>query len=94
MSRMLRILRVLLPTALLILVGGCTPGAAPDESEVLISLTDRIVVPGYEALAAEAQDLRQALDGLCAAPSDATLQAAQQAWRDVRAPWMRSEATW
>ena len=94
MSRMLRLLRVLLPTALLILVGGCTPGAAPDESEVLISLTDRIVVPGYEALAAEAQDLRQALDNLCATPSDATLQAARQAWRDVRAPWMRSEATW
>ena len=94
MSRMLRLLRVLLPSALLILVGGCTPGAAPDESEVLISLTDRIIVPGYEALAAEAQDLRQALDNLCAAPSDATLQAARQAWRDVRAPWMRSEATW
>lgn len=94
MSRMLRILRKLFLSALLILVGGCTPSAAPDESEVLISLTDRIIVPGYEALAAEAQDLRQVLDSLCAAPSDATLQAAQQAWRDVREPWMRSEATW
>ena len=94
MSRMLRILRVPFLGALLILVGGCTPSAAPDESEVLISLTDRIIVPGYEALAAEAQDLRQALDSLCAAPSEATLQAAQQAWRDVRAPWMRSEAAW
>ena len=91
---MLRILRKLFLSALLILVGGCTPSAAPDESEVLISLTDRIIVPGYEALAAEAQDLRQVLDSLCAAPSDATLQAAQQAWRDVREPWMRSEATW
>lgn len=94
MSRMLRILRLPFLGALLILVGGCTPSAAPDESEVLISLTDRIIVPGYEALAAEAQDLRQALDGLCATPSDATLQAARQAWRDVRVPWMRSEATW
>ena len=94
MSRMPRILRMLLLGALLILVGGCTRSAAPDESEVLISLTDRIVVPGYESLATEAQDLHQALDGLCAAPSDATLQAARQAWRDVRVPWMRSEATW
>lgn len=80
-------------SALLMLAIACGTGATGDDA-VLISLTDSIVVPGYEAVAQEAGDLRQALDGLCAGPSDATLSDARQAWRDVRAPWMRSEATW
>ncbi len=80
-------------SALLVLTLACGSGGTGDDA-VLISLTDSIVVPGYEAVAQEAGDLRQALDVLCAGPSDAALGEAQQAWRDVRAPWMRSEATW
>ena len=78
---------------LLLLAVGCGP-SAPDEDAVLISLTDSIIVPGYEALAEEARDLRQALEDLCVRPSDAALIEARQAWREARAPWMRSEATW
>ena len=76
---------------LLLLAVGCGP-SAPDEDAVLISLTDSIIVPGYEALAEEARDLRQALEDLCVRPSDAALIEARQAWREARAPWMRSEA--
>ena len=78
---------------LLLLAVGCGPSAS-DEDAVLISLTDSIIVPGYEALAEEARDLRQALEDLCVRPSDAALIEARQAWREARAPWMRSEATW
>ena len=78
---------------LLVLALAC--GSKPiSEAEVLVSLTDEIVVPGYQAVAAEAGELQTALETLCSTPSDAALSEARQAWRDVREPWMRSEATW
>ena len=79
--------------ALAVLLVGCRSDA-PSESEVLISLTDSVIVPGYETAAAASGDLRLALETLCAQPSDDTLADAQQAWRDARAPWLRAEATW
>lgn len=78
---------------LLALMAGCGSSAV-DESEALISLTDAVIVPGYEAAAAASEDLRQALEGLCASPSADAVSTAQQAWRDARAPMMRSEAAW
>lgn len=78
---------------LLTVVVGCGSSAA-DESEVLISLTDEVIVPGYEATTAASSGLRKALEGLCASPTDDSLSTAQQAWRDARAPLMRSEASW
>lgn len=87
------LLRTIGVTLLLALALGCG-SSAPDESEVLISLTDHVIVPGYEAIATEARDLSEALDALCAQPSEQTLSGAQQAWRDARAPWMRMEAMW
>ena len=83
--------RGLLTAGLLVVVVGCGEGAS-DESEVLISLTDQVIVPTYQAAAAAAGDLETALDALCAAPSDGTLQAAHQAWRDARGAWLRSAA--
>ena len=86
-------LRAFSLSALVVLAIACGAGGTGEDA-VLISLTDSIIVPGYEAVSQEAGDLREALDGLCALPSDTALAEARQAWRDVRAPWMRSEATW
>ena len=83
--------RGLLTAGLLLVVVGCGEGA-PDDSDVLISLTDQVVVPTYRAAGAAALDLETALDALCAGPSDGTLQAAHQAWRDARGAWRRSAA--
>ena len=90
---MRHLLRSCTLSVLLALAIGCGSGA-PDEKEVLISLTDSLIVPGYEAASDAAHELRNALDNLCSGPSDSALSEAQQAWRDARAPWMRSEATW
>lgn len=68
--------------------------SAAEESDVLISLTDAVIVPGYEATAASSSELRKTLEGLCASPTNDALNTAQQAWRDARAPLLRSEATW
>ena len=70
----------------------CGPGG-PDESKVLTSITDDVFVPSYEALASETAELRDALNALCGAPSAPALDDAQEAWRDARAAWSRSEAS-
>ena len=86
-----RLLGVLIAGAVLVVVVGC--GAeVPDESDALISLADQVIVPAYEAAAEAALDLDAALVELCAAPSDAALQAARQSWRNARAAWVRSAA--
>lgn len=88
---MARLLVVLVAAGLLGLLAGCGEGA-PDDSEVLISLTDQVIVPTNQAAGAAAADLETALDALCAAPSDGALQSAHQAWRDARGAWLRSAA--
>ena len=70
----------------------CGPGG-PDESAVLISITDEVIVPNYEALASETAELSDALNALCAAPSASGLSDAQEAWRGAREAWSRSEAS-
>ena len=86
-----RSLRAFLAGVLLVLVVGCG-SSGPDETEVLISLTDQVIVPTYQMASDDAQVLSAALDDLCSAPSDESLGAARQAWRDARVSWMRSEA--
>ena len=80
-------------TLFAVLLVGCGSDG-PDESAVVVSLTDSIVVPGYAAAADASGELRQTLESLCAQPSQDSLADAQQSWRDARAPWKRTEATW
>ena len=78
--------------ALVAVSAACGP-SGPDEGEVLTSITDEVIVPGYEELAAEAASLSGALAALCSAPSDAALGNAHGAWRGAREAWARSEAS-
>ena len=78
--------------ALVAVAVGCGPGG-PSEAEVIGTITDDVMVPRYEVLAAEAAALDGALNGLCAAPSDELLRDAQDAWRGAREAWARSEAS-
>ena len=82
----------LLAGALVATAVACGPDG-PDEAEVLASITDDVMVPSYEALAAETASLSDALNALCAAPSEAALSDAQEAWRGAREAWARSEAS-
>ena len=80
--------------ALLLIQTGCRSAGGPSDREVLISLTDDIIVPAYQELERESYILRQSVDSLCSAPSAASLNMARQSWRTARAAWMRSEAMW
>ena len=79
--------------AALALAGSCIFAGA-DESQVLVSLTDEVIVPRYRELAERMDHLDSSLASLCARPSEAALQDARAAWRAAREPLMRSEAMW
>lgn len=72
-----------------------TPTPPPEKAgraEVLQSLTARVILPGYVAAANAAAALHQSAESLCAAPSPATLEAAQDDWRGARQAWLRTES--
>ena len=87
---------ILIVSTILVMAGiiSCAQAAAASRPEVLASLSDDLIVPRYQTVAQEMDDLSVALVGLCANPGSETLDAARTAWREARAPWMRSQATW
>ena len=80
-------------SALVLLLTACTSDA-PSDRDVLISLTDEVIVPAYQTVAQDVAQLDQDVKTLCDAPSDTSLENARRSWRRARASWMRSEAMW
>jgi predicted lipoprotein len=76
-------------TAIAILA--CPQSQEDQRDEVAIALVQRVQTDIAEAQA-DAAALTEALDGFCASPDAAGLDAAQQAWSDLRAPWKRLRA--
>lgn len=61
--------------------------------EVVVSdFANHVVVPTYQNLVAKAGELSKTVNAYVVNPSDATLKAAQEAWREARVPWEQSEA--
>lgn len=63
----------------------------PDMAAVLTTYSD-IALAGYGDALASAQALDKAVDALIATPTDATLKAAQDAWRASRPSYQQTEA--
>ncbi len=81
----------------LLLVTACSgdapkPSRAAERTEVLADVSRSVMLPAYEQLATSAQRLEATLTSYCAAPSEAGLTAAQDAWRDTRAAWRATDA--
>jgi hypothetical protein len=68
-----------------------THAAVPTAEAVLVNYAD-IAAAAYEDAWRTAKDLRQAVDALLAAPSEATQRAAQEAWLAARVPYQQTEA--
>ena len=87
---------ILLPLLVLalLLATACVSQPPPSRQDVLASLTDELIVPRFQEVAGEMSELRDALHALCADPDPGALDAARSAWRDARAPWMRSQSMW
>ena len=80
-------------STLVLLLTACTSNV-PSDKDVLISLTDDVIVPAYQAVAQDVAQLDQDIKVLCNVPSSASLEAARRSWRGARASWMSSEAMW
>jgi uncharacterized protein len=73
-------------------MAGCASEGAPDtRRELLESWTDDLVVPLYADFETRSTALGTSLDGLCSAPTNDALAAAQRAWSDARDPLKRAE---
>lgn len=64
---------------------------APADADVLAAYAD-LAQAGYEDALATAKALDVAVDALIANPSEATLQAARDAWKAARIPYQQTEA--
>jgi putative iron-regulated protein len=70
-----------------------TEAASGDiEKAVVTDFANNVVIPTYQLLVTRAGDLSKTVDAFVASPSDETLKAAQEAWRNARTPWEQSEA--
>lgn len=67
------------------------PAIAAEPDPVLQTYA-AIAVAGYEDSLSTARALQSAIDALIAAPSEATLAAARDAWRSARPPYQQTEA--
>lgn len=76
------------------LVIACSGESLASRQDVLASVTDELIVPRFQAVAVKMGEMRDALDTLCANPNPGNLVVARTAWRDARAPWLRSQAMW
>jgi uncharacterized iron-regulated protein len=63
-----------------------------EQEKVVKSFVESTILPTYKALAEAALVMRDANNALKANPSDATMQAASDAWMDARVKWEISEA--
>ncbi|MGL4395120.1 MAG: imelysin family protein [Hyphomicrobium sp.] len=75
----------------LVVSQGTALAEAPSPAAVLKTYAD-IAEAGYSDSLTTAQSLQAAVDALIAAPSDATLKAARDAWRAARVPYQQTEA--
>lgn len=92
MTSQITVMLPLLVAALLVM--GCASAAPPSQRDVIASLTDDLIVPRFTAVAGEMGELRDALNALCANANADTLGEARTAWREARAPWLRSQSIW
>lgn len=89
-----RVRPVVLPLSLTVsaLVVACSPAREDLRAEVLDGIVQYCIVDEHEALAEESASLVAAVDALCEAPSDATLETARAAWWSMRRPWRERKA--
>lgn len=73
------------------LLGIAAPSLAAEPAEIVENYAN-IALAGYEDSLVLAKDLKVAVDALVAAPSDATLEAAKEAWLAARVPYQQTEA--
>ncbi|MDI1444098.1 imelysin family protein [Polyangium sp. 6x1] len=83
-----------LTLTLALAAASCETPTADDTAQraVMHDLAYQVMLPIYGELEKEALPLPPAVTAFCDAPTEATLTAAQAAWRAARVPWKHAEA--
>ena len=82
---MIRLIAVVMVLGGLVAGTACSGEPPPSRQDVLVALTETVIVPQFQSVADEMNNLREALETLCASPSAENLRSARDAWRDARA---------
>lgn len=72
----------------------CGGPETPSRSEVLTTLANEVIVPGYKEAGTALGNLDRAVRQLCAAPDEVLLAEARVALADARFSWKSIEAAW
>lgn len=88
--------RIVSPLALSVALAACGGGDSGStggfsDRQIVVDFADQVVVPTYQLLDERTQALHAAAGQLAADPDAAGLEAARQAWVDMRVPWEQSE---
>ena len=70
----------------------CSQTREDQRPEVRETITEAVMLPAAQAAEQRAADLRETTASLCGDPSAASLDAAQDAWWQLRGPWRRLRA--
>lgn len=62
-----------------------------DDQQIIVDFADQVVVPTYQLLEERAGELDDAAIALAADVTDENLEAAREAWVELRVPWEQSE---
>jgi uncharacterized protein len=73
------------------LAGCASEGEGDTRRELLERWSTELIVPLYAEFDLRSRSVAAALDALCAAPSEETLEAARSAWMEAREPLKRAE---
>lgn len=94
-SRMSRMSRTaLVAAAVACVAAACGSPEPPSRPEVLTTLANEFIVPGYEEAASALGTLDAVTRQLCTAPDEARLAEARDALADARRAWKGIEAAW
>lgn len=88
-------LKRLVPLFAIVLVIAAACGwGGPSDKDVVISLTDNVLVPAYSAASEDAAVLHGNVEAMCDSPSHFSLLTAQESWLEARATWTFTTSMW
>jgi putative iron-regulated protein len=87
-----QIARCVVLVAALIVCVGCSRQTPEDPRRPVVETYARLVLATYDDALAAAQEMDSAIDALITEPSEQTLEAARERWREARIPYGYSEA--
>ncbi len=93
MTLLHRVFRLTVLLAVLVGISGCrSTSKGPSTPDILLALTEDVIVPRFESVAMAMAQMEVHLQDLCNEPAADNLELARQSWNRARSTWMRAQA--